>query len=102
MKKLIYISIISLFIFGCSKSDDNPSDENTFLKIYEDTIWLNNEDEESVYIRFINNTRTPIEYWIEFEDCYFYLLDRLSGENKILENNADKLVFRYIDNEDGI
>jgi hypothetical protein len=101
MKKLIYILTISLFTFGCSKSDDNPS-ENTFLKIYEDTVWLNNEDEQSVYIRFINNIKTPIEYWIEFEDCYFYILDRLSGENKIIESTEDKLVFRYKENDDGI
>lgn len=102
MKKLFHILILSLFIFSCSKSDDNPSEENTFLKIYEDTAWLNDEDEESVYIRFINNPKAPIEYWIEFEDCYFYILDRMSSESKIIENTAERLVFRHVENDEEI
>lgn len=102
MKKLFYISILLLAIFACSKSDDNPSDENTFLKIYEGTVWSITEEGQTMYIRFINNTRTPVEYWIEFEDCYFYILDRLVGDNRITENSEDRLVFRYFENDDGV
>ena len=101
MKKLFFISILSLLFLGCSKSDDNSSDENTFLKIYEGTVWTITEEGQSLYIRFINNTKAPIEYWIEFEDCYFYILDRLVGDNKITENSEDRLVIRYFENDDG-
>ena len=101
MKKLLYLTILSLFCLGCSKSDDNPSDENTFLRTHEDTVWMITEEGQSVYLRFINNTKAPIEYWIEFEDCYFYILDRLVGDNKITENSEDRLVIRYFENDDG-
>ena len=102
MKKLLYLTILSLLILGCSKSDDNPSDENTFLRIHEGTVWTITEEGQSTYIRFINNTKTPIEYWIEFEDCYFYILDRFVGGNKIIENSAERLVFRHVENDESV
>ena len=102
MKKLFYISVLALLFLGCSKSDDNSSDENTFLRKYEGTVWTITEEGQTMYIRFINDTRTPIEYWIEFEDCYFYILDRMVGDNKITENSEDRLVFKYFEDDDGV
>ena len=103
MKKLIYILVLALFIFNCSKNDDDKS-SITFLEKYEDTVWLNNDDGEFIYIRFINNTITPLESWFGHNeiDCYYYFLEISSGSFKLTENSDDKLEFRINEYEEGV
>lgn len=109
MKKLIYILVLPLFIFNCSKSDDDnlktPVDDNlntTFLEKYEGTVWISNELDVTSYIRFINNLNTPLENWIDMTDCYYYYLQTLYEGDTLSENSNDTLEFRYVESDEGV
>ena len=95
MNKIIYIIILSLFLFHCDKSDDDEFG-NTFLEKYEGTVWLKNNLEQTVYIRFINNTETPLEYWVGSEKCYHYFLETIYKGNSLSTNFEDVLELRYV------
>ena len=101
MKKLFYLLFIPLLFFGCSDSNDDPSNIS-FLEKHEGTVWTSTEDGETLYIRFINNVLSPFEYWFEFEDCYYYQLDTLDELTTITENSNDKLVFQYVEDDGGL
>ena len=58
MKKIIISWISILFIFSCEKSEK----KNSFFELYEDTLWVLDEEKESIFgpnirriIRFKNN-----------------------------------------------
>ena len=95
--------VLALFIFNCSKNDDDKS-SITFLEKHEGTVWLNNDDGGFIYIRFINNKNTPLETWIGYDeiDCYYYFLENSLGSFTITENSDDKLEFRFIEKDEGV
>jgi len=70
MKKVICILVLSLFLFNCSKSDDDNSSA-TFLEKYDGTVWYS--DDDGMYYRIVNNLNNPREiYWSNI-DCYNYI-----------------------------
>ncbi|MFH6767530.1 hypothetical protein V8G56_02185 [Gaetbulibacter aquiaggeris] len=96
MKKLIYILVLSLFIFNCSKSDDDV----TFLEKYDGTVWSSFDG--YLYLRFVNNLNNPIESIYESnEGCYIYNSDLGSSITITINSNDtfectiddDKLTF---------
>ena len=94
MKKIIYILVLSLFIFNCSKSDDDTC--NTFLECNDGSTWILNYDFSSVSVlyRINNNIKNPFEQWIIFdgEDCYYQGDFEADFDFTITENTKDKLV----------
>ena len=58
MKKIIISYIFLLFTFSCQKSEE----KNSFFELYEDTLWVLDEEKESIFgpnikriIRFKSN-----------------------------------------------
>jgi len=94
MKKLIYFLVIILFVFNCDRTSDEIL-ETTFLEKHEGTVWLKNNPEQILLIRFINNTDAPLEYWINEETCYSYYLERIYEGNSLTINSEDILEFSY-------
>ena len=100
MKKIIYILVLSLFVFNCSKSDDDNSPEscNTFLECNDGSTWILNYDFSSVSVlyRINNNIKNPFEQWIIFdgEDCYYQGDFEADFDFTITENTKDKLVIK--------
>jgi hypothetical protein len=101
MKKLIYILVLSLFVFNCSKDDDENTN-TTFLEKYENTVWYSSENDAPSYIRFINNENNPLEYWIDLDDCYNYYLDTFYEGDTISKNSNDTLEFTYLESDGGV
>ncbi|NNK83774.1 MAG: hypothetical protein HKO92_11675 [Flavobacteriaceae bacterium] len=99
MKRIIYILILFLFFSNCSDSCDINTDI-PFLEKYEGTVWLKSNPEQVLYIRFINSSDTPLEYWIRNLDCFNYRLEKLYGDNCLTINLEDTLEFRYCRNID--
>ena len=102
MKKIIYILVLSLFIFNCSSDDDNSSDScDTFLECNDGSTWILNYDFSSVSVlyRINNNIKNPFEQWIIFdgEDCYYQGDFEADFDFTITENTKDKLVIKYDD-----
>ena len=65
MKKIIYILVLSLFIFNCSKSDDDNSPEscNTFLECNDGSTWILDDDIVVIILRINDNINDPLEQW---------------------------------------
>ena len=93
-KKIIYFLVISLCIFSCSTTDDQNLDV-TFLEKYEGTVWLKNNPEQVLYIRFINNPNTPLEYWIKDDTCFNYYLEKFFKDKSLTVNSENTLEFSY-------
>lgn len=104
MKKIFYIIVLSLFIFNCSKSDTNGSN-TTFLAKYEDTVWVYTDSGERDYLRVINSTNSPFEFWYEYGDCYDYYLETLDDDYysaiTITKNSNDTLKVKFVENDGG-
>lgn len=94
MKKIIYFLVIFLLVFSCSKTSDQILDA-TFLEKYHGTVWLKNNPNQILYIRFINDTITPLEYWIKDGACYDYNLEIIYESNSLTKNFENTLEFRY-------
>ena len=98
MKKIIYILVLSLFVFNCSKSDDDNSSEscNTFLECNDGSTWIMDSDGVINLWRINNNKNNLIELWDYFsvEECYNYSRIGESDGLTITENTKDKLVIK--------
>ena len=98
MKKIIYILVLSLFIFNCSKSDDDNSPEscNTFLECNDGSTWILDYDFAVVLFRINDNINNLLEQWVIYdsEDCYYYLGNTYVLYYTITENTKDKLVIK--------
>jgi hypothetical protein len=104
MKKFIYILVLSLFVFNCSKDDDEDINI-TFLEKYEGTIWEMDDDDDlyDYYFRIIDNLNTPLEDWdiYEGDDCYEYDLVSLSEIGfEVTENSEDYFKIKYLGSSD--
>mgnify|MGYP001029585720 CR=1 FL=1 len=98
MKKIIYCLVLSLFIFNCSKSDDDnlPESCTTFLECNDGSTWILDDDIVVIILRINDNINDPLEQWFTIiggADCYDYLSDILA-DYTITENTKDKLVFK--------
>ena len=104
MKKIIYLFVLSIFVTGCSKPYDDISNENnsniTFLEKFEGTVWLKDNPKQVLFLRFINRTETPLEYWIKNISCYDYTLERIYDDTTLAINLENILEFRYYRNID--
>jgi len=101
MKKIIYILVLSLFVFNCSKSDDDNSPEscNTFLECNDGSTWILDYDFAVVLFRINDNINNLLEQWVIYdsEDCYYYLGNTYVLYYTITENTKDKLVLKIDD-----
>lgn len=96
--KIIIYAFIYCFFFTCSNEDDTFN--TTFLKKYEGTVWLKESPMEYVFIRFIDNNNTPLEFWVNGFECYYHYTETLCGDNTLTINNEDILEFKYFRNCD--
>ena len=101
MKKIIYFLVLSLFVFNCSKSDDDNSPEscNTFLECNDGSTWILDYDFAVVLFRINDNINNLLEQWVIYdsEDCYYYLGNTYVLYYTITENTKDKLVLKIDD-----
>ena len=101
MKKIIYCLVLSLFIFNCSKSDDDNSSAscNTFLECNDGSTWILDYDFAVVLFRINDNINNLLEQWVIYdsEDCYYYLGNTYVLYYTITENTKDKLVLKIDD-----
>jgi hypothetical protein len=102
MKKIIYFLVLSLFIFNCSKSDDDNSSDScdTFLECNDGSKWIIDYEGYGVMLlRIKDNINTPFEQWVTVvgEDCYYRFGFDDTGGFTITENTKDKLVIKYDD-----
>jgi hypothetical protein len=101
MKKIIYFLVLSLFVFSCSKSDDDNSPEscNTFLECNDGSTWILDYDFAVVLFRINDNINNLLEQWVIYdsEDCYYYLGNTYVLYYTITENTKDKLVLKIDD-----
>lgn len=104
MKKIIYLFVLSIFVIGCSKPDDDISNDSnsniTFLEKFEGTVWLKDTQKQVLFLRFINRSETPLEYWIKDISCYNYTLERIYDDTTLYINLENVLGFRYYRNID--
>lgn len=104
MKNLLHILVVAFIITSCSKPEDdllNESNSNiTFLEKHQGSVWLKDNPEQVLFIRFINKTETPLEYWIKDIKCYNYRLERIYDDNSLTINLENVLEFRYYRNID--
>lgn len=99
LKLLILIMSITL-LSGCSKSDSNDNQSNTFLENFNGTKWeyIYPDKQKTDYLKFKNDTSAPFKEWwghsnsncFDFvhQDPYYEYVD-------ILENTADKLIVKF-------
>ena len=101
MKKIIYCLVLSLFIFNCSKSDDDnlPESCTTFLECNDGSTWILDYDFAVVLFRINDNINNLLEQWVIYdsEDCYYYLGNTYVLYYTITENTKDKLVLKIDD-----
>ena len=104
MEKIIYLFVLLIFVIGCNKpEDDILNDTNsiiTFLEKFEGTVWLKDNPKQVLFLRFINRTETPLEYWIKDISCYHYTLERIYDDTTLAINLENVLEFRYYRNID--
>ena len=98
MKKIIYILVLSLFVFNCSKSDDDNSPEscnNFFLECNDGSTWILHYASADMLLRINDNLNNPLEQWLIYdgEDCYEYY-SIIFGDATMTENTKDKLVIK--------
>ena len=98
MKKIIYFLVLLLFVFNCSKSDDDNSPEscnNTFLECNDGSTWILHYDFADMLLRINDNLNNPLEQWLNYdgEDCYEYH-SIIFGDATMTENTKDKLVIK--------
>ncbi|MFH4967275.1 hypothetical protein V8G61_03635 [Gaetbulibacter sp. M240] len=103
MKKSIYLIPFIFIIFTCSKSDPvTNTTSQTFLEKYAGTVWTTSDDDVTTYIRFVNNMNHPIEYWIDANECFYYLLEEFFENDAITQNLNDTIEFTYTENDGDI
>ena len=101
----LFLTFLSLSLVGCvDEQEDNSAPENTFLDIYDDTVWERND----FFLRLVNDTKNPFETFGVVGDPY-YCLDSYQNftqgpywykDLEILENSQDKLVISFVDISD--
>ena len=67
MKKIIISWIFTLFVFSCEKSEK----KNSFFELYEDTLWVLDEEKESIFgpnIRRIIRFKSNKFFWGAIEN----------------------------------
>ena len=103
MKKLIYILVLSLFVFNCSKNDDDEVVQcDTFLSCNNSITWKNvetfNNSEYSFYIKLNDNENNPFKTWVSTStiDCGYDYFGEPDMQFQVLENSKDKLIVKVI------
>ncbi len=101
----LFLTFLSLSLVGCvDEQEDNSAPENTFLDIYDDTVW----ERSDYFLRLVNDTKNPFETFFVVGDPY-YCLDSYQNftqgpywykDLEILENSQDKLVISFVDISD--
>ena len=86
-KFLYFFILFSLTIAFTSCSDDEP---RTFLEKYDGTTW----GDDSIILKFRNNTSNPIETWVLFDNCWYYGSIADDVEIEIVENSQDRLILK--------
>jgi hypothetical protein len=102
MKKNLLV-IIVLVLLGCSSDDENQENQpQTFLEIYEGTVWGLVDNDTTLHTRFINSDVDFTERWIKEmdEDCFYYssinnndVIEFDNVEYGIIENSGN--IFKY-------
>lgn len=100
-----FLTFLSFFLIGCvDEQEDNSAPDNTFLAIYDDTVWERND----FFLRLVNDTKNPFETFLVVGEPY-YCLDSYQNftqgpywfkDLEIVENSQDKLIVSYIDISD--
>jgi len=98
-KKLIFVLILPLFIISCS--DSNDDDNVTFLEKYNNTVWVSNDFDATIYGKITDNLNSPFEMWALWENCFNYEANLLAGYT-ILENSENKFQCRFKATEGGV
>ena len=53
----LFLTFLSLSLVGCvDEQEDNSAPENTFLDIYDDTVW----ERSDYFLRLVNDTKKSV------------------------------------------
>ena len=99
-KKLIFVFILPFLIVACSSDNDDDGDI-TFLEKYNNTVWVSNDFDATIFAKITNNLNSPFEMWALWENCFDYEANLLAGYT-ILENSGNKFQCRLKATEGGI
>ncbi|MEL0456677.1 hypothetical protein WJN01_10585 [Flavobacteriaceae bacterium SZ-1-7] len=105
MKKIIYVLALSLLTFNCSKSDNNDDSIATFLEKYDGTVWVYSGFDETFYLRIIDNSNSPFEFWEEYGDCFEYYLGIMDDEYDsatTTKNSNNTLEVKFVEEFEGV
>jgi len=98
--KLTFLLFVCLSVFSCSEEKENPS-FSTFLEKYDNTYWVDNEEDEILWVNF-NDALTFVSEVIIFPNSTkcssIYEGDMAIGDRnqviKIIENSVERLRIR--------